>query len=96
MLPQEQMAADSSNGEQSEASDEDQSTLSAILSEGETTLHDDDLKDEGEASSLQAEGSEIELHEEAEPNTEDDQMVTETLAVASEYIDESQHFNSGP
>lgn len=42
------MAADSSNGEQSEASNEDQSTLSAILSEGGTSLHDSDLKDEGE------------------------------------------------
>ncbi|KAF5139097.1 hypothetical protein E5D57_002887 [Metarhizium anisopliae] len=78
MLPQQQMADGSSNGEQCEASDEDQSALSAILSERGTSLHYDDPKDEDEASLLLAEGSEIELHEEDEPNTDDDEMVTET------------------
>lgn len=39
------MADDSSNEEQSEASDKEQSTLSAILSEGGTSLRDDDLKE---------------------------------------------------
>ncbi|EFY88119.1 subtilisin, putative [Metarhizium acridum CQMa 102] len=84
MLPQEQMEDDSSNGEQSEARDEDQGTFSANISEGGTSLQDDDLKDdESEASSLQAEGSEIEAHEDDEPNTEDDKIGTETPAAAA-------------
>lgn len=48
---------------------------------------------------MQAEGSEIELHEEDEPNTEDDQMMTETSAAelgASEPLGVRPTHQGGP
>ncbi|KAH0593254.1 hypothetical protein MHUMG1_08976 [Metarhizium humberi] len=82
----ERNASAGANGGQSGASDEDRSTLSAILSERGTSLRDDDPKDEDEASSLLAEGSEIELHEEDEPNTEDDEMNGDAEEVKKEAL----------